>query len=91
MTSRRVPPIISPARTIELVLDDIELVGDWSREAPYSRGPGATRIRQRSFVVRRSPSNFPPGISDGDLGRLVDECTEELCRGSGDAYSAYVY
>lgn len=49
-----------------LELDDLELIEETARRAPQRRAKPRAR-------------RYPPAMSDRELRRLVDECTEELC------------
>lgn len=76
---RRTMPYGSPrprhaSPVVVLDLDDVELVEETYRRA-------MTRAPQP--VVRASQPRahrYPPAMSDRELRRLVDECTEELCQ-----------
>lgn len=58
------PRPVSPVEVLEI--DDFELV-----EEPY-RHPASWRASPAGY-------RYPPAITDRELSRLVDECTEELC------------
>ena len=63
MQTRR-PRHASPIVVLEL--DDLERIEETARRAPVRR-------------ARSMPSRYPPAMTDRELRRLVDECTEELC------------
>lgn len=63
MQTRR-PRHASPIVVLEL--DDLEVIEETARRAP-----------QRCAMQRTY--RYPPAMSDRELRRLVDECTEELC------------
>lgn len=63
MQTRR-PRHASPVVMLEL--DDLELIEETARRAPQRRAKPRAR-------------RYPPAMSDRELRRLVDECTEELC------------
>ena len=55
-----------PNPVVVLEIDDVELVEDtYRRSSPRRASPVGHR--------------YPPAITDRELSRLVDECTEELC------------
>ncbi len=64
MQTRR-PRYASPIVVLEL--DDLEVIEEPAGRAAQSVGMPGTR-------------RYPPAMSDRELRRLVDECTEELCR-----------
>jgi hypothetical protein len=53
------------APVVVLDLEDVELLEETRRRAV------GRRLREHDL--------YPPAISDRELRRLVDECTEELC------------
>ncbi len=59
---------------VVLDLDDVELLEETCRRAVRRSPRPMARTRPQPKGDR-----YPPAISDRELRRLVDECTEELC------------